>query len=269
MLGLVLSALLLAASPGSELTVDLQAGSTFVATWLGPAETSGNEEFDGTLACFGSPAAVPVEAHAERDGALLKISARLRYADVPADWARHWAPGAGCTLHGRLAGGGVIDWSSPMACDLSSPAGESDRGLISLTSLELIRLSDKVAEVRAVLTAVNPFSFPLDVAAATGNVRVRGEEIGSAPARGRTLDPHKKARFKIEFRTDPWRFRAAAGERWAVGGELDSEVEAALTLRLPGGEQIVQTRLPGTMGTDGARSGVYSLPEGSMSLSPR
>jgi hypothetical protein len=268
-LALVLSALLLAASPGPELTVYLQAGSTFVATWLGPAETSGNEEFEGTLACFGSPAAMPVATRAERDGALLKISARLRYADVPAEWARQWAPGAGCLLRGRLTGGGVIDWSSPMACDLSPPAGESEGGLISLTSLELIRLSDTVAEVRAVLTAVNPFSFPLDVAAATGSVRVRGEEIGSAPAKGRALLPRKKARFKIELRADPQHFRAAAGDRWAVGGELESEVETALTLRLSGGEQTLRIRLPGKMGTDGARSGVYSFPPAASSLSPR
>jgi hypothetical protein len=266
---LVLSALLLAASPGPEMTVDLQPGSAFVATWLGQAEDSGGGEFEGTLACFGSPAAMPVAGHAGRDGALLKISAKLRYADVPADWARLWTPAAGCTLHGRLAGGGVIDWPSPLEWDPSSSAVEPDRGLISLTSLELIRLSDKVAEVRAVVTAVNPFPFPLDVAAATGTIRVRGEEIGSAPAKGRTLAPRKKVRFNIELRTDPSRFRAAAGERWAVGGELDSDVDAALTLRLPGGEQILRTRLPGTMGTDGARSGVYSLPEGSMSLSPR
>jgi hypothetical protein len=98
---------------------------------------------------------------------------------------------------------------------------------------------------------------------------VLGQEIGEAPGKGRTLRPRKRARFEIFVRADPQRFRSAAGDRWAVGAELAAEVEAALTLRLPGGNPTVGAVLPGTMGTDGARSGVFSLPEGASSLSPR
>jgi len=261
--------LLLLASPDPELTLDLQPGSTLLATWLGPAGNSGVDEFQGSMTCFDSAAALPVAGSAQRDGDRRRIAAKLRYADVPPDWVSRWRPGQTCALHGRLAGGTPIDWSSSPAWNLSPAAADSDRSLFSLTSLELILLSDKAADVRAVVTAVNPFSFPLEVAGVTGSVRVRGEEIGSAPAKGRALRPRKKARFKIELRTDPQHFRAAAGDRWAVGGELESEVETALTLRLPGGEQTLRIRLPGKMGTDGARYGVYSLPGGAASLVPR
>jgi len=138
---------------------------------------------------------------------------------------------------------------------------------VKLASLELTALSPKRSEGRAVLSVANPFSFPIPSVLASCRVRVNGEEIGNGAGHRRKLSPGKKGGLEIPFRVDHDRFLAAAGDRWAVGADVDAEVSGSLTLRLPAGDLSVPFRFSDRMGTDGARSGVFSHSQGATSLS--
>ena len=155
-----------------------------------------------------------------------------------------------------------------LAGGLARDATPGPMPVVKLASFELTALSPTRSEGRAVLSVTNPFSFPIPEALASCRVRVNGEEIGSGAGHRRKLRPGKKGGLEIPFRVHHDRFLAAAGDRWAVGADVDAELEGSLTLRLPSGDLSVPFRFSDRMGTDGARSGVFSHSEGATSLSP-
>ena len=156
-----------------------------------------------------------------------------------------------------------------VAGSLSGDASSGPMPVVKLASLELTSLSPQRSEGRAVLSITNRFSFPIPAVLASCRVRVNGEELGSGAGHRRKLRPGKNGGLEIPFRVDHGRFLAAAGERWAVGADVNAEVEGSLTLRLPSGDVSVPFLFSDQMGTDGARSGVFSHPDGATSLSPR
>ncbi len=262
--------LLLAAPPSTELTIVPQPGQFFDATWIGPAADVGAGRFLGTLAVNGSPVGIRVSGRADRLEQGLRISIRIRYADVPEDWARRWLPGElAYDLRGQVEGSGSVAWSGRSRWEqVRRPDNEPTLApFVALASLQLTVLTARSADGRAVLTVTNPFSFPVTVASIGYELEVRGQEIGSATAKGRTLRARKKTFVELPFRVDARRLISAAGEGWAVGGSLDSAVEARLTLRLPGEDVSVRAQVHGAMGTDGA-GGVSALPAAT-SLVPR
>ena len=152
---------------------------------------------------------------------------------------------------------------------LLAGSGSADPApVVKLTSFELTALSPQRTEGRAILSVTNTFSYPIPTLLATCRTRVNGQEIGSGAGHRRKLGPGKRGALEILFRMDHARFLAAAGPKWAVGADVDAELEGSLTLRLPSGDVSVPFHFSDPMGTDGARSGVFSHP-GAGGLSPR
>jgi LEA14-like dessication related protein len=149
-----------------------------------------------------------------------------------------------------------------------SGGGDALSRFIELTSLELLDLSAKHSEGRAVLAIRNPFAFPVTALAASYRVRVNGQEVGGGGPRERKLKAKHRSGLELPFRVDYDRFLSAAGGSWAVGASVESGVEGLLTLRLAATSVEVPLKLFGTMGTDGARYGVFTYPDGATSLSP-
>ena len=139
-----------------------------------------------------------------------------------------------------------------------------------LASLELTALFPQRSEGRAVLAVCNPFAAAVRFVSASCVVRVNGKEIGGGSGRGRTLRAHKKnAGLEIPFSVEHDRFLTAAGDRWAVGADVDARVTGSMIVRAGPDEVSVPFDFSDRMGTDGARSGVFSHSEGATSMSPR
>jgi len=254
------------------LTVDPQPGPFFVATFEGPASGVGPGEFRGAVAWNGSPMEMPLIGTVETTGNGLRLRASLRYADVPRDWLLRLRPDSfDYRVRGEVGGAGQLSWSGTLRWEEVAVSGgrETLSRFVKLSSLELTDLSPRHSEGRAVLAVTNPFSFPISLGEVRYELRVNGEEVGGGRTRGRTLRAGKNNALELPFRVDHARFRTAAGSQWAVGAQLDAGLTASIAFRLPAGDRVAPIRLSGRMGTDGARSGASSFPEGSTSLSPR
>jgi LEA14-like dessication related protein len=140
---------------------------------------------------------------------------------------------------------------------------------VELTSLELTALSEKRSEARAVLKIANPFPSRIRVGESRFVLWVNGREVGKGSSSSRTLRPHKTAAVEVALKVDRDAFLSALGGSFDAGMEIDAELSGTLGLRVPSGDLSIPLRLSGRMGTDGARSGVFALPEGGASLSPR
>jgi LEA14-like dessication related protein len=152
----------------------------------------------------------------------------------------------------------------------SAAAGETSASVgVELTSLELTALSEKRSEARAVLKVNNSFASPVRLTAGQFVLRVNGQEVGQGPLSPRTLRAHKIKGVEIPIRVDRKKFLAALGGQFDAGMQIDSELSGEIRLRLPSGDVSLPLSLPGRMGTDGARSGVFAIPPGGGSLSPR
>ncbi|HYT31484.1 MAG TPA: LEA type 2 family protein [Thermoanaerobaculia bacterium] len=167
----------------------------------------------------------------------------------------------------RLMAGITLAWtangSSAAAAETSPSVG------VELTSLELTALSEKRSEARAVLKISNPLASPVRLAAGRFVLRVNGHEVGQGSLHPRTLGAHKVKGVEIPIRIDRKGFLAALGGQFDAGMQIDAELSGEIRLRLPSGDLTLPLSLPGRMGTDGARSGVFAIPPGGGSLSPR
>lgn len=265
---MLIACLLLAAAAPVEITVDPRPGESFVVGFAGPAMTISAGDFRGSLSLYGSPAEMPLAGRAETRGGLLRLSATLRYADVPADWLNRFRrDGFDYSVRAQITGGESVSWSGTQRWSQVKSVGtdESLEHFVKLAALELTALSLTRSEGRAVLAVTNPFSFPITVTATGYRLSVNGDEVGAGATRGRTLRPRHSTGLELPFTVQHWRFLAAAGGQWAVGADVGAELEGSLTLRLPTGDLTIPLRLSGSLGTDGARSGVFSHPGSSLS----
>lgn len=263
--------LLPAVAPPLEVAIDPRPGEFFTATFSFSASGLPPGQFRGSVALNGSPAEVPLAGRGEKIGGRTRLRATLRYADVPAGWLNRCRQDSfDYRLQGEVEGSARVSWSGTMRWDQVTVerGGEAVSRFARLASLELTALSLGRSEGRAVLEVENPFSFPIEIAGASYDLRVHGRSVGGGAARGSVLRAKRRDFLELPFTVDHGRFLAAAGSAWAAGAELDAELRATLTLRLVSGELSIPVTLRGRMGTDGARSGVFSLPEGSTSLSP-
>jgi len=139
---------------------------------------------------------------------------------------------------------------------------------VELTSLELTSLSEKRSEARAVLKVSNPLASPARMTESHFVLRIHEQEVGQGVSPARTVRPHKVKGIEIPIRIDRKSFLAAMEGNFNAGMQIDAELSGPLVLRLSTGEVTMPLRLSGQMGTDGARSGVFAIPEGGGSLSP-
>jgi LEA14-like dessication related protein len=263
--------LLAAAAAPVEITIDPRPGASFVVSFAGPALKTTAGDFRGIVSLYGSPAEMPLIGRAEMRGGIVRLSAAVRYADVPVDWLNRFRRDTfDYRVRADVASGESVSWSGTERWSGVKAAGSDEalKQFVKMASLELTSLSLTRSEGRAVLAITNPFSFPVTVAATSYRLSVNGEEVGDGGTRGRILRPRQTASLELPFTVQQWRFLAAAGRQWASGADLEAELEGSLTLRLPTGDLSIAVRFPGRLGTDGARSGVFSHPDGATSLSP-
>jgi len=269
----VLAFLLLpSAAPPFEIAIDPGPGTSFGLVLTGWAADAGPGEFRGGVSLNGSPVEMPLRGRAEKRGGRIRLVATIPYAGVPQEWLNGFRPDTfEYRVHADVAGAGAVSWAGSMRWSDVSIVEEREAlsPFVKLGSLELTALSIKRSEGRAVLAVTNPFAFPITIAAAEYRLHVNGTEIGGGAARGRILRAGRpKAPLELPFRVDHGPFLAAAGFDWAVGADLEAGLTGRLTLRLPGGDVAVPFEFLGRLGTDGARSGVFSHPDGATSLSP-
>lgn len=268
---IVLAAAAAAAAAPVRIVVEPRPGASFVVSFTGPALNRSAGDFRGSLSLYGSGVEMPMAGRADPAGGLLRLTATVRYADVPAPWLdRFRREGFEYRIRADVTSGESVSWSGMERWSQVTAAGADnvlDR-FVKLASLELTSLSLTRSEGRAVLAITNPFSFPITVASTSYRLSVNGDEVASGATRGRTLRPKHTAGLELPFSLQQWQFLAAAGGQWAVGADLEAEIEGTLTLRLPTGDLAIPLRIPGRLGTDGARSGVFSHPDGGTSLSP-
>lgn len=270
----MLAACLFLAATASPLDIAIEPrpGKAFTVSFSGPVLKAASGDFRGNVTLYGSASEMAIAGRAETRGSLLKLSATVRYGDVPADWLNRFRRDAfDYRVRAELAGGETVSWSGTERWDRVTVSGNEDAlaHFVKLASLELTALSLTRSEGRAVLAITNPFSFPITLAATSYRLLVDDEEVGSGATRGRILRPQSTAGLELPFTIQHWRFLAAAGGSWAAGGDVDAELIGSLILRLPSGDVSVPLDFRGAMGTDGARSGVFSPPDGGTSLSPR
>ena len=263
--------LLVAAAAPPEITVDPRPGS-FVVTFAGPVSKATSGPFRGSVALYGSAAEMPLSGRAEMSRGRLRVTAALRYVDVPADWLNRFRRDAfEYQVRGQVTGSETVSWSGTEPWDRIGVVGTGDtlEQFVKLASLELTSLALTRSEGRGLLVVTNPFSFPITLASTSYRLRIDGEEVGAGGTRGRILRPQYRVSLELPFTVQHWRFIGAAGGQWAAGAEIEAELDGSLTLRLPSGDLSIPLKFPARLGTDGARAGVFSHPDGATGLSPR
>jgi LEA14-like dessication related protein len=166
----------------------------------------------------------------------------------------------------RLIAG--VTLAGPTGGPPAAAGGTSASVRVELTSVELTALSEKRSEARAVLKVSNPFASPVRLTAGRFVLRVNGQEVGQGSLHAQTLRAHKLKGVEIPIRIDRKVFLAALGGAFDAGMQIDAELSGEILLRLASGDVTLPLSLPGRMGTDGARSGVFAIPPGGGSLSP-
>src|SRR5437762_2987663 len=208
-----------AAAAPPEISVDPRPGS-FVVTFAGPVLKATSGPFRGSLSLYGSAAEMPLSGRAEMSRGRLRVTATLRYADVPADWLNRFRRDAfDYRVRVELPGSETVSWSGTERWDRVAVVGTGDtlEPFVKLASLELTALALARSEGRGLLVVTNPFSFPITLAATSYRLRIDGEEVGTGGTRGRILRPQYRVSLELPFTVQHWRFIGAAGGQWAAG----------------------------------------------------
>jgi LEA14-like dessication related protein len=146
---------------------------------------------------------------------------------------------------------------------LPEAAGEpSGRVKVELTQYELTGLSESRTEGRAVLAISNPFKSAILVSAPKYTMRVNGQDFGTGAARERKIRAKKRSALELPFHGKKKIFEDAAGSTWVQGAWVPADIVGDLTLQINGKTVPVEFKLSYRMGTEGARSGVFSNPLG-------
>src|SRR5436190_11158696 len=103
--------LLLPAAAPPEITVDPRPGS-FVVTFTGPVLKAASGPFRGGVSLYGSTAEMPLSGRAAMSRGRLRVTASLRYVDVPADWLNRFRRDAfDYRVRGEVSGSEPVSWS--------------------------------------------------------------------------------------------------------------------------------------------------------------
>ena len=205
---LVCAALAVVATPGSgapvySIEIDPSPGETLTAIISGPAASVPSGEFRGRVSLYEA-------AHRGRwrwttkRGGVLRITMRIRYADLPEEWGKRVRPdGFEFRLRGVVAGA-PVDWRGrSLGRRHRLRGGERGGRFVSLRDVEMTSLSPAGSHGVARISVVNPFTFPLRIASSDYQVEASGQAIGRGATRGpapaRAALVH--ARFSVELTT--------------------------------------------------------------------
>ncbi len=251
MIALILSLYLTLVSPApaSRIEIDPSPGDTLTATITGPASGLSGGEFRGRVSLYGygAPAELPVTGRAESSGGGLRISTRIRYADIPAEWGLRFRPdGFDYRIRGAV-GTAPLEWQGRLAWSDVAVAAEEETvaRFLKLTGIELTSLSPSGSRGVARVTVVNPFSFPLTIASSQYRIEASAHSIGRGSTRGIILRARRSSTIDFPIEIDHGQLIAAAGNAFLMSGDVDAALKGSLTVRLPGGDVRVPVDLAG------------------------
>lgn len=233
--------------------IDPSPGDTFAVTFTGPGGNVPGGEFRGRVSAYGSAVELPVAGHATRSGGGLRITTRLRYADLPEDWGARVRPdGLDFRLRGAV-GNVPIEWNGRLPWGAVGVAAEEETAarFLSLKEIEMTSLSPASSRGVARLEVVNPFAFPLRIASSQYRIEASGHPIGDGSTRGLLLRARRSSTLDFPIRVDHSQLIAAAGSAFLMSGEIDARLVGSLTVRLPAGDFPVPLDLSGRISTGG------------------
>lgn len=240
-------------STSVALEIDPSAGDTAFVAFTGPAGNVPTGEFRGRVSAYGSSAELPISGRAERARGGLRISGRIRYADLPEDWGNRVRPdGLEFRVRGSV-GNAPLDWNARLGwADVSLAAERETLGrFLSLRQIEMTSLSPSSSRGVARVEVVNPFAFPLRIAASDYQIEASGHPIGRGSTRGLLVRARRSSTLDFPIEVNHSQLIAAAGSAFLMSGEIDGRLVGSLTVRLPGGDFRVPLDLSGRISTEG------------------
>ncbi|HEX7251836.1 MAG TPA: LEA type 2 family protein [Thermoanaerobaculia bacterium] len=213
-----------------------------------PAGAAGGA-FAGTLSLNGSSAEIPVSGTAQLSGERVAITFKLKYREIPEDWAsRFRLADFDYRLRGRVAGTSPIDWSGTKRWDeveTEKSEGTTSADFIKLGSMQLTEFSLFQSAAKADVKVTNPLSFPLKLASTSYRLSANGREVGSGSTKGLILHASQETLLELPIEIDHTELLAAAGSAVSSGGEVEARLKGSLVIRLPGGDISVPLDLAG------------------------
>ena len=246
---LLVGALVVPAPSAVEIRVAPEADSvTIVLSGEMAAAPAGT--FAGWVALNGSPKDLAVTGTGRPSGERLVLTLKLKYRDVPEDWAnRLRAADFDYKLRGRVAGSRELEWSGTQRWDRIEIEGreEAVSGFVQLGSIELTQFSLLESAARAEVTVRNPLSFPLKLASTRYRLLANGREVGSGATGVMVLRAEQKTTLSLPIDLDHGQLLAAAGSALRSGGEVVGRLQVTLVVHLPGGDIPVPIDLSGRL----------------------
>jgi LEA14-like dessication related protein len=222
---------------------------SFTAVLSATASASATGAFTGSLALNGSSSQLAVTGAAQASADHLAITVKIRYRDVPEDWANRFrSADFDYRLHGRVSGGQEIDWSGTKRWDqveVEKGHNATSAGFIKLGSIELTEFSLFQSAAKAEVDVQNPLSFPLKLASTSYRLFANGREVGSGATKGKILHAAQKTTLDLPIELDHGQLLAAAGSTLRSGGQVEARLQGTLVIRLPGGDISVPLDLAG------------------------
>jgi LEA14-like dessication related protein len=231
--------------------IDPSPGDTVAVAFSGPGANIPTGEFRGKVSAYGSAVELPVTGRAARAGGGLRVTTRLRYADLPEDWGARVRPdGLDFRLRGTV-GNVPLEWTGRIPWGAVGVAAEEETAarFLSLKEIEMTSLSPSSSRGVARLEVVNPFSFPLRIASSQYRIEASGHPIGDGSTRGLLLRARRSSTLDFPIRVDHSQLIAAAGSAFLMSGEIDARLVGSLTVRLPAGDFRVPLDLSGRIST--------------------
>jgi LEA14-like dessication related protein len=204
--------------------------------------------FSGSVSLNGSSSEVPIAGMARPAGERLVLSLKLKYRDLPEDWANRFrASDFDYRLRGKVAGGGDVDWAGTQRWDRIQieKREQAASGFVQLGSIELTEFSLFESAARAHVTVRNPLSFPLKVASTRYRLFANGREVGSGATADMTLGAAQVTALNLPIDLDHGQLLAAAGSALRAGGQVEGRLQGALVVHLAGGDIPVPIDLSG------------------------
>jgi LEA14-like dessication related protein len=227
----------------------LPESESFTAVLSGTEPAAAAGAFTGSLSLNGSSSEIPVAGIAQASGQRLAITIRIKYRDVPEDWANRFRNADfDYRLHGRVAGSQEIEWSGTKRWDqveVDKGRDTASAAFIKLGSIELTEFSLFESAAKAHVDVQNPLSFPLKLASTNYRLIANGREVGSGSTKGMILQAARKTTLDLPIEVDHGQLLAAAGSVLRSGGEVEARLPGTLVIRLPGGDISVPLDLAG------------------------
>ncbi len=230
-------------------TLHVEGQTELQVTLSGPGTEHAPGAFRGSISINGSPVEMPVSGSVSHAGGLWRLPFRVRYSDVPADWADRFRPD-GFTYRLRESGGAAPrEWTGTRSWKEVEIEGGRDvlADFLVLDEVALTHLSLLSSEARAELSVRNPFAFPLMIAQTDYTLTANGREVGFGSTRGMILHAAQKNVLSLPIEVDHAELLSAAGTALLSGGEVAVKLRGRLVLRLRGGDVVVPLALSGNL----------------------